>query len=383
MLKMFSKKVVLVALAGTFGSCAQRLAYDSQTRVTDVPHTAVKRQSIGNCWLYSAGSWAESMHLAATGKQINLSESYWTYWHFYHQLVDSSMSVIDTGGFWHTATGIIRKYGYIEEGQFIANESEMEMSESQAKAEAAVNLAMAPGGELADPDKRSKKNVMRVLDKAFGVDMEAAAKLAKPARSLVTGKASDGSPITLADAIDIQSPHGWKSTGYPGLYGDDEAEDQWSEVNRKNVIKRVMRALNDRQPVVMVVLIDFNALDLVESAFKLQTLIDSGKPGIQGGHMVVLEDYVVDQVPDGKGGFFSIQEGDVSPELKAKALEGKLRYFKAKNSWGTKRPDRGLIDGYQRFYRDYLDVPFALASESGRSSLYSSSLSEFILPPGY
>lgn len=383
MLKLFSNKIVLTALAGALASCGQGSGNDSQTLVTDVYHTAVKRQSIGNCWLYAAGSWAESMHLAATGNHINLSESYWTYWHFYHQLVGSSMTVIETGGFWHTATGIIRQHGYMEEGQFVGDEANMEMSAVQAKAELAVNLALAPGGALSNRDLRTRQNVIRVLDEAFGVDMAAAAKLAKPARNLVTGKTVNGGLITLADSIDIQSPYGWKSAWYPQVSGKDASVDNWSQKARKNVLKRVMRALNDYQPVVMTVFIDFNALDLGESAFKLETLVNSGKPGLQGGHMVALEDYVVDQVPDGKGGFLSIEEGDANAELKAKAIDGELRYLKAKNSWGTNRPDRGIIDGYQRFYRDYLDVPFEVTGEDGSPSYYSSALSEFILPPGY
>jgi hypothetical protein len=35
-----------------------------QYGIVDVPHTAVERQSIGNCWLYAQASWVESIHLA-------------------------------------------------------------------------------------------------------------------------------------------------------------------------------------------------------------------------------------------------------------------------------------------------------------------------------
>ena len=47
--------------------------------ITDVKHTPVERQSIGNCWLYAEASWVESMNIAATGDDgFDVSQSYWT-----------------------------------------------------------------------------------------------------------------------------------------------------------------------------------------------------------------------------------------------------------------------------------------------------------------
>jgi hypothetical protein len=132
----------------------------------------------------------------------------------------------------------------------------------------------------------------------------------------------------------------------------------------------------------MSVYIDFNGLDKTDSSFKVEKIAENGGPGRQGGHMVVLEDYVVDNVPDGQG-VISIEEGDVAPALKERALAGDVRYLKIKNSWGTNRADRGIIDGYHRFYSSYLNVPFEVTSENSGQSHFSSALSQFILPPGY
>ena len=38
---------------------ASEEASTSEDAITDVPHTAVKEQTIGNCWLYASVAWAE------------------------------------------------------------------------------------------------------------------------------------------------------------------------------------------------------------------------------------------------------------------------------------------------------------------------------------
>jgi aminopeptidase C len=69
-----------LALAPVLVSCDDGV--DTTTDdVTDIKNSAVKNQSIGNCWVYATIGWAESLHLTQTGKELNLSESYVTYWH--------------------------------------------------------------------------------------------------------------------------------------------------------------------------------------------------------------------------------------------------------------------------------------------------------------
>ena len=87
-----------------------------------------------------------------------------------------------------------------------------------------------------------------------------------------------------------------------------------------------------------------NAVD-ENGLFNLDTLAAAQKLGKGGGHLVVLSDYTVTNVPD----VGIIGEGDVSDELKAKALEGDLDYVVAKNSWGMNREDRPWLgNGYSR-----------------------------------
>src|SRR5688572_14957685 len=58
----------------------------SDDPIVDVGQTAVERQSIGNCWIYAHASWIESMHQTASGAAVDLSQSYWTYWHWFDQI---------------------------------------------------------------------------------------------------------------------------------------------------------------------------------------------------------------------------------------------------------------------------------------------------------
>ena len=101
--------------------------------VTDVNHSSVKRQSIGNCWLYAGIGWAESLNKSATGVEQNFSESYLTFWSWYDRLVGGQVTgtEIETGGSFGLATTLMGKYGVVNEGAFIAEEASAEMSARQ------------------------------------------------------------------------------------------------------------------------------------------------------------------------------------------------------------------------------------------------------------
>ena len=379
--RMLLRAAMVAGIVAPLTSCSQGNQESSQVLVSDVTHSAVKRQSIGNCWLYAVASWAESLHMSSTNEEINLSETYWTWWHFYNGIVGSSRTELSTGGTFGVARNIILAHGYILEGQFNAAEANAQMSAAQKQAETYIKSQMEQGGTLATVAQRTPANVRRELDIAFGSNMAAAEAIAKPASALVTGQVN-GQPVSLQYALANNSQGRWSSYSYPRLYGQSAFEDQNTRAQRKQLLQRVMRAVNDRKPVVMSIMIDFNALDITDATFKKSTLDEAGEPGRQGGHMVVLEDYVVDNVP----GVGTIGEGDVSPQLKQLALQGDIRYLKTKNSWGTNRPDRGLIDGYTRFDFGYFNSQLAWKSDPEEETSpvnYYTTLTDFTLPPGY
>jgi hypothetical protein len=368
--------VALLALSlGLPVAACERQAVDaSGVLTTHVSHTDVKRQSIGNCWLYAQATWLESMILSGTGESVNVSESYWTYWHWHDQIVGSSIPALQTGGWWWESKAILMEHGFVKEEDFIPDEASEEMSAMQAAALETINEALKEGGSLAKTEDRTPEKVRAALDKAFGHSMADAEAKARKADKQVVGKRGN-QDVMLSTEIEA-----WRSVSFPAVYGKDTPVPASTKTARKDILRRVMKALNDNKPVVMTMMIDFNAMDAEDKgSFKFETLAAAGATGRQGGHMVVLHDYTVDNVP----GVGSIGEGDVSEELQAKALDGDLNYFVAKNSWGTNRPERGITDGYTRFFDGYLTKQLEWKDEGQETGSFYTTLQEFVLPPGY
>lgn len=368
------RKLVAVStllVAASVVGCSESNNNSSDILVTDVTHTAVKRQSIGNCWLYAQATWLESLLLDHTGEEIDVSESYWTWWNWYEQIVGSNLSEVQTGGFWHTSSSIILKRGWVTEEEFIADEAGEEMSIRQAEALAKINAELRPGGKLARRAQRTAQNVRKQLDLAFGSDMAKTQKIAQTAE-----KTFVGDNLTLAQTLG--GSKAWGYIRFPAVYGQNTVASDYVRAHRKALLKRVMRALNDKKPVVMSLMIDFNALDTEDQTFK-KSLVDQYGIGTQGGHMVVLEDYTVENVP----GYGYLGEGDLSREMKEAALQGDIVLLKAKNSWGANRPDRGLTDGYIRFDAAYLFSQLEWKYGEGSSTSHYTTLLDFVLPPGY
>lgn len=236
----------------------------SSLDVSDVEHSPVKRQSIGNCWLYATASWAESLHISATGETINLSESYWTYWDWFDKITGGSSSKIETGGSWYLASGIIAQRGYMIEGDFIPAESDEQMSSTQRKAEAAINLALSEGS-LKDPANRTEENVKAALNEAFGVDIDALADKVHEASELQTTKKPDGTFYSLNDEV-YGGAHGWASVRYPQVFGKDKTPTIFDQSNRQKVLKRVLKAVNAKVPVIMSSMVEFAALNTDNNA---------------------------------------------------------------------------------------------------------------------
>src|SRR5829696_8365613 len=113
--------------------------------ITDVNHTDVERQSIGNCWLYAHASWIESLNLSATGVQFDVSQSYWTYWHWYDQILDEGVSEIETGGSCNVANDIVRRRCVMPEKSFIKEDLASEMSSRQSTALSNINRELKEG----------------------------------------------------------------------------------------------------------------------------------------------------------------------------------------------------------------------------------------------
>lgn len=143
----------------------------SAVKVSETKQTPVKAQSIGNCWIFASAAWVESLHLTTTGKAINISESYWTYWHWYEQLLSRPHSVaMETGGTFAGTKMLVTKYGYMLEEDFakVAHPADPKRDETALNY---IHEQLAEGGALSDPASRTEENIKKHLDEAFGARM--------------------------------------------------------------------------------------------------------------------------------------------------------------------------------------------------------------------
>lgn len=410
--------VALMAAATALPACTSNQAVEevggSESEITDVPHTAVERQSIGNCWIYAQATWVESMHLAATGEHFDVSQSYWSYWHWFDQIVAGEVSngEVNTGGWWRTANEIVDKYGLISEEKFIPADALNEMSYRQETALEAINKSLE-SGVLSDPAKRRDRTVVRAeMDKAWGLSASVIATLDKVFGKDVHTNFTKSPGRANSWGTDIKNPYFFyvKYTDAPGAAPKghrltsaikDWHQEYYSSWNGRSLLQRVQRALHDSQPVMISWFVDFNALENDKNSpyagsFNMTTLNAAGKPGRQGGHMTVLEDYQV-KLADGtvlKAGV-TLDPKNPADALKLDAAldsKAEIEFLRIKNSWGAERPDRVFapgMPGYHDLYMDYLEGPVDRCSvdenenPDPKSCSDETPLQDVVLPPGY
>lgn len=391
------------------GSLADDGVGSSQQAITDVAHTDVEKQSIGNCWLYSQATWIESMSLAANPDEaLDLSQSYWTYWHWFDQVTNSfPPKKLQTGGFQFTSHAIVRDRGMMNESAFIAEDSESELSSRQAAALSKINEALergdfdsATGQEVRaifDEAWRLTPEVRAQLDQAFGEDGEqtlrqgadlAGTDIIDPAAVQIQYSESFNGESETRDATVVDAILSWNEVRYP-----------FSDSQKREFLRRIQRALHDRQPVVLTWDVDFNARETQagerQGAFNLQTLQEAGKPGRQGGHMTVLEDYQAETVEFGTleaGVTLDPNDPEDARKLEAALLDSTtISFFRTKNSWGTTSPESEFAEGfpgYHDLWMDYLNgpIPFCPDAENPTNETCrgeSTPLRTVMLPPGY
>jgi hypothetical protein len=183
----------------------------------------------------------------------------------------------------------------------------------------------------------------------------------------------------------------WRQQSYPAYAG---------ESSRRAFQIRVQRALHDRQPVVITWDVDFNAMEsydpVLKGSFNITTLKNAGRPGRQGGHMTVLEDYEVHTQAFGllkAGETLDPNDAEGSEKLAAALLPtSTIKFLRVKNSWGAFRDDRASapgFPGYHDLYMDYLNGPIAWCPDQADPKSATSCggstnpWDSVALPPGY
>ena len=385
--------------------------------ITQVDHTKVKRQSIGNCWLYATTSWLEALNKAATGVEKNTSESWLTYWHWYEQLANGrARNEISTGGSYGTGADLISRYGIMIEGEFIANEAEAEMSNRQSTALEKINASLKSGTLKDAVARRDKLAIRKELDAAWGLDAAGSKRIDTVFGESVTrtlDKSADAAAKAAANKIirakDFPAQLRDPSTGAKvngtlqdaigqsnGWYGPREGKFAWNELTyptdatgRRAFWKRVQKALHDGQPVITSWKVDFNALNSA-SVFSYDELQRRG-PGKQGGHMTVMHDYQA-EVP-GVGLLKAGEPATADQMAKALADGTKIQFVRVKNSWGGIRPDRwnaAAIPGYHDLELKYLEGPIKECADGADGHTDTTNctgsvtpLWDVVLPAGY
>lgn len=406
----------LVAATPLAAGCTSDVG-NSSDDVTDVKHTDVERQAIGNCWLYAHASWVESMNYSATGEPFDVSQSYWTYFDWFSKITGGEThEELETGGHFDRANDIVLERGVMQEAAFIPEDSNAEMSPVQKGALDAVQAELKTG-RLKDPSSRSDAALVRqVLEEAWKLSPAAKEQLTsvfgtkyeKTFRSSST-KTTSASLIHPKDfkawyterltnknkaterttTLDV-AINQWRQTSYPS----------WSDDSKRGFQIRVQKALHDRQPVVITWDVDFNAMEssdpVLKGSFNTVTLKNAGKPGRQGGHMTVLEDYEVETADFGllKAGVTLDPTNDADAKKLSAALlpTSSITFMRIKNSWGAFRDDRSSatgFPGYHDLYMAYLNGPIAWCPDqadpkdpakcTGRTTPWS----DVVLPPGY
>lgn len=415
-----TRKARLLATAASFVlvpqlvGCLADSTDSSSDDITNVANSSVKKQSIGNCWVYASIGWAESLRIGYSGEELNLSESYVSYWHWYEQITGGAAGMVGvasldkdqvtTGGFFGVAVELMRRYGVMNEGTFIPEEAEAARSARQSSALAAINTSLK-SGVLSDKAKRKDLALVRaemdkawqldagviaLMDDVFGKDvsknLEKGSVIPANATGLRSPKAveiamTSSGPLTLADAIG-KPQSSYNARTRTGTYAWNEESYPTGTSSRRDYLKKAQKAMHGGLPVIMTWFVDFNALKSNVFAEPPTT------PGRQGGHMTVLEDYQIDNVP----GFGTLKAGETVTDPKALeaalSSDATISFFRIKNSWGSDLapPDASPdLKGYYDLHMKYLNGPITKCTASGTDACASKSqetgLWAFVLPP--
>jgi hypothetical protein len=366
--------IIIFFVTAIFTSCNKIVSTDSKLslahgqKIVNIPHTKVKKQTIGNCWIYSTIAMIESIILKTSNKHENFSESYLTYWDFYDKLLPTSSvtpkEVIDAGNF-PKARLLIRKYGLMRDKDFIPEEANTQGSEVQANSLKAVNESLKNGALAAlygyKLSRQERKALVKgELDRIFNLKMDEKLKHVIKSQELMVVSAKSNELVPLDSEL-----YNWISFPFSNVFSGklninelDYNKQIELDDNQKKLLKRVKENLNKGFPAMISWFLDTNALENGE--FSIKNIQKNGIGSNQGGHITVLEDYTASGVDPITGKEFHLGEGETTIELKKLALEhGKIDYFVIKNSWGddpekTKSYKKDGEYGYHKLNLDYL-----------------------------
>ena len=363
--------------------------------IVTLPASPVKNQSNGNCWAYAIAGWSESLHKAKTGANINLSESYWTYWRWFSQITSRPDSnSLDSGAGVDDAFTLVRKYGYMSEATFIPEEIDDATSTRQRDAEVALKASLQDGALSTVAARKNPSIVRAELEKAWKLAPVVADQLTSVFGANYQwtfdnwGMKTEGTFVHRSSDL----PVAWREYSRKTMRADtlESVLSRWTrnvyptETGKRRAFqKRIQRALHDKNPVLIDWYVSWKQYD--------KQFTFEGVPGekvvMPPGHVSYFADYEVDNVP----GFGTLQAG--TDETRAAALSGaladgaKVKFFRIKNSWGT--DGNGAAPGFYDLHLSYLDGPITGCNEKEDKSFDDTKCTDVVplqgvyLPYGY
>lgn len=378
--------LLALGVACSVGCTAEGTTDEPETEIstddiTSVVQSSVKNQSIGNCWVYANLGWVESMNKRATGTELNLSESYGSYWDWFTKVTSWPDTALDdkgefsAGGTYTLFKWEVARYGAMLEKDFIPEEAEASRSSRQGTAIRAFTESLKNGALKTVAARKDRALVRAELDKAFGLSPEVVKKLddvfGKTAAGTVTGAGRvkrQAAGILAPQDIQVAWPDGRQNGAeVKGTLADSvtagskawfEIQYPTDEAGRRRFQIRMQRALHAQAPVLTWWNVDFNAQ--TGSKFS-KAQLDSRGPGRTGGHMTLGFDYQA-KLADGTVLAAGKDVTDQSLLTKALATDTKVEFFRVKNSWGgTGLPgvDTAPPSGYYDLEMAYLDAKVA------------------------
>ncbi|MDP3275620.1 MAG: hypothetical protein Q8Q09_10525 [Deltaproteobacteria bacterium] len=387
--------------------------------VTDVSHTIVKNQTIGNCWAYATATWAESLHrrwaeanattsISATtyrNAEINISESWITFWDWYGKVSGTATGVtttngrseVSTGGWWDSGSDTLRRRGVVFEADFIPEEANAQSSQRQRSALAALNTELNMGGRLATAaDRADRTKVFTVLMDVWQLNEGVRSTMlrvygATGSGTVLSSTTTDLGFVRKARDIRVRTPvlrsgrvvmqdTNLEAVTPGGTYAWRNASYSTYTSGQTSFHQRVMRALNEGAPVLISWLVDFNLRQ--GAVFSIPMPVPA--PGRQGGHLTVLEDYEVTvRQPGQPERILRAGEMATRADMDLAVRFGSINFYRIKNSWGTGLDPSmtGNFMGYYDLHLNYLNGPIRWTE--GMSTRDRTPLSTVVMPPGF
>ena len=379
--------------------------------LTGISPTAISDQTIGNCWAYATTQWIQRLHTRVGGRELDLSESYLSYWWSYRQLMfgvglnsASALPDVDSNGkaepfafqqgnTFGGARVLLEDYGIIQQTHFANDAPTGSKNPLHARAISRIGAWLKTGGLKSLPQERAPRSlaIAQMLDTAWELPLATRSRL-----DGVFGKNRDrvigSAPVDTFARFQILRPQDlsaaiyqpgadkprsgilaelviagtatsyrmdWVSDGKPAF---DRKYDLWLRDDGgpaavRESQRRVQRVLHQG----LAVWFSFgpNKNAILPGTNTFDRTAGSAAGGSAGAHAVLLYDYDA-TLADGTRLAAGVTISDRNLLSRALRPDTTFKFWRIQNSWGTNpwyAKLNLLSNGSYDLTEDYLTVP--------------------------